>query len=246
MKNIILSILIILAFPANSAFAISEINIEGDYLEKDVKELNLRFESIARKIGISKKEYLYAARQYMLIYTEESIHNFPKIQDRELYQSLIGHEFDIEYQSSYVRLNNEIKSDLASFLGIDVAKIDQFTQVIHALSFSGQFEDIDLSSYNTGGSTKATSGEMERIEVQCDDACQRPVSGMALNLYIYNRVSAQGIPQNNINNPGHKFVVKFVSNSTGQIVKSEIWTYNNFSGAYKVSNAPCGSCHTDI
>ncbi|WP_173496318.1 hypothetical protein [Shewanella sp. ISTPL2] len=221
-----------------------------------MKSTQQRFSLIAEKIGISEESYLYASIAYMRIFSEESIEGLTKIQNRELYQSLLGKETDSEFSSSYVRLNNEIKSDLASFLQLDVTKLDKFIEVVHSLHYTGEFEDVKVNSNlnKTSDVEISAVGEMVRIPVVCDEVCQSGArqapfnpfgSTMPLNMYIYNKASSQGIIPNTVRNPNSTFTVKFVDNNTGDTIAAEVWSYNDFTGAWKVSNAPCGNCHSD-
>lgn len=260
-KGLILLFLIVVPATAFSMEPISDSVItERNMLRNTdsnfVKITEQRFASIADKIGITQESYLYASRQYMRIFSEESIEGLTKIQDRTLYQSLLGNENNIDDSSSYVRLNNEIKSDLASFLRLDVAKLDKFIEVLHSLHYTGEFEDVKVNS-NLNKTTDveiSAVGEVIRIPVVCDEACQsgakqtafNPLdSTMPLNMYIYTQAFSQGIVPNTVRNPGSSFTVKFVDNNTGNTIAAEAWSYNDFSGAWKVSNAPCASCHSD-
>ncbi|MFB2777996.1 hypothetical protein ACE017_02425 [Shewanella mangrovisoli] len=264
MMHKVLALLLLTIVPATaismepiSDSVITDRNVLHNTDPSIVKITEKRFSSIADKIGITQESYLYASREYMRIFSEESIDGLTKIQNRALYQSLLGNESNIDYSSSYVRLNNEVKSDLASFLRLDVAKLDKFIEVLHSLHYTGEFEDIKIHS-NLNKATDvdiSAVGGMIRIPIVCDEACQNGErqtttfnpfgSTMPLSMYIYAQASSQGIVPNTVRHPNSTLTVKFVDNNTGNTIAAEVWSYNDYSGAWKVSNAPCENCHSD-
>lgn len=229
------------SMPPTSDTIITEVNHQHILDASIVATMHKRFTSIANKIGITEDEYLYAARTYLKLFSEENIAGLNKIQDRTLYQALTKNASDNENPSNYLKLNNDIKSDIASFIKLDVAKLDRFIEVIHSLNYAGEFEEIKI---NTQPNKEAESNishveEIISVAVVCDETCQQSApsitlnpnaSNIPMNIYIFNQVMSQGA----VHHPGYAYTVNFIDKATGSTLSTELWSYNNWFGAYKI------------
>ncbi|MDO6834068.1 hypothetical protein Q4596_00445 [Pseudoalteromonas carrageenovora] len=179
----------------------------------------------SKTLGLSEKAYKYAADQFMRLNSGSSTPDMQLIYEVP--------EFISPENYSEKELNqamNEQKTKFANYFGISVSKLDPF--IAHmAVAF-----DSDL--FSGGISTFDTDEDMETITIFCEEACSGGTTsggGIALGLSVYQGAVNAGISQYT------DFKVEFVKNSTNDKVSTEVWRYNNFSGAWRESviSKPC-------
>ncbi|MEZ7490819.1 hypothetical protein QO198_04570 [Pseudoalteromonas distincta] len=193
-----------------------------------ISQIESNIANNSRSLGLSEKAYKYATDQFMRLNSGSSV------PDMELISEVP--EFISPEDYSEKELNkamNEQKTKFANYFGIPVSKLDPFVAQMSVVF------DSDLFS---GGATTFDTGEdMETITIFCEEACsggKTSGGGIALGLSVYQGALNAGISQYT------DFQVEFVKESTNDKVSTEVWRYNNFSGAWRESviSKPCLTC----
>ncbi len=211
--------------------------------EISIKEAKHKVEAFANEIDLSLVEFIQASGKWQRLKSGKAKHSLNLLSDfselTELkYYLEAGLELPQELSEGVVQILNSQKSDLASYLGIDVYKLERF---IHLYELAETKEKKKLAGISKSNDLPFLTAKSftETIIITCRDFCSsgKDSSGYLLALVISNNASAAGIAQYT------SFSVEFKDYRTDDVVKIEKWKYNNFSGAWFEEKQPCSTCN---
>ena len=213
------------------------------------------FTPIAEKLGMTKNELAFAIHQYGQLMTGEQEANFKTFDQLDAispYMDAIENNSPnlAQLKQSFVEQLNEHKTGFANQLGLHVYQLNSFLDAMNALETTAKFQGIVSSNQKVMTSTGEGNGNKctgcEIIEIRCynDECGNGGGSSITLSTRIWDKAQSAGIAQSLYvwRNP---FVVKFVDNNNDNLLKKEIWIYNNYSGARKYKDMSCSNCETN-
>jgi len=207
-----------------------------------IKEAKNKIEAFTDEIDLSLVEFFQASGKWQRLKSGKAKHQLTLLSDfYELGELNYYIEAELEppqaLRESVIQILNSQKSDLASYLGIDVYKLERFIQLYELAEAKEKRELANQQKSNSQLAYTAKS-PTERIIVRCRDFCNSGYdwSGNLLSLVIWSNASATGIGQYT------SFNVEFRDYHTNDSFKKEQWMYNNFSGAWFEEKAACSTC----
>jgi hypothetical protein len=198
---------------------------------KSIESLENAMNHSAKEIGITPKSYLIASQLLTRLDDpdEQVEHQLKRLDTFDEYHKILsfissGQKVPEELQNKMITILNSQKSDLASYLHLDVQKLNAFLD-----AYSSRL-DYAKNNFST------LSDDIDRITVTCTDACNMTSSWGYTGVVPY--IWDKGY---NTNFFGKTYKVSFKNIHTGKTFAMEEWkVYYNI--ARKVKDLPCNSC----
>lgn len=195
----------------------------------------------AAKMGLSIEEHMFAGKKFQqLLESGETPDNLSPITQSVEYANALayinsGQKVPKDVELSLVKAMNTRKAAMASYLGLDVSKLDEYTRAFFDYDYQNKYEN----------SVSSKAKRMERIVVHCsDDYCSKGPWGaniLRLRLFVTTTAENAGITRR-----GERFQVDIHDEKTDEKIGEEIWEQNVFSGAFKVETRPCEECEIHL
>ena len=164
-------------------------------------------------------------------------HPLKKLNTFDEYQeiiSLINSEqaVPVKLQYTMIKILNSQKSELASYLLLDVNKLQQF--------MNEYLSQRDIGRSKLSSPITVSDSHNEKITVTCTDACNNQFNSSfsIASLQIY----AQG---HNTSWGGESYTVIFKNKHTGDTFAKEQWRVSN-TIAWPLKELPCSSCKDHV
>lgn len=205
-------------------------------------KINVDISETASTIGLSSGDYLAAVRKWERLVSGVGGKNLKSLDEYEAIQESYYYmendlELPKELSRKVLRIMNIQKSQLATYLGIDVYQLKDFL---------GNHEDVNTSKADESISQEEPvmgllKDNIERIIIKCRDFCSsgKDWQGHTLAVKTQSLARAKGIPQY------VTFVVDFEDYDSGIIYDAEYWRHKNSVGGYPVLTGEkpvCSGC----
>lgn len=216
---------------------------QNSYSERHtIDEVKRKLEKFASELDLSLAEFVQASGKWQRLKSGKAKHQLSLLSDfGELAELNYYIEAELkppqELSEKVLQILNNQKSDLASYLGIDIYKLDHFIQ-LYELAETKEKKKLANKQKSSSQSTIIAKSSTEIIIIKCRDFCNsgNDWSGNLLSLVIMNNASTAGIGQYT------SFSVEFRDYQTNEAFKREKWKYNNFSGAWFEEKEACSTC----
>lgn len=230
MKQIIKKSILVASMALVSSYALANSSmVVGDFESRMINS--------AKKVEIPAKDFLIASQLLERLYDENVVDkpHFDKLNSFDEYQqivSLVGLEDEVpaKLRADLKKIMNEQQSKLASYLLLDVSKLDAFLKEYDS-------QHSRKSSVERDMSIQANNG-LERINVTCTD-CNSPhsVGYFDATAFIHDR----GQPFIKSGKWGATVSVTFTNSKTRRVFAKEIWRVTN-TNAWMLKEQPCDEC----
>ncbi|MDZ7869193.1 MAG: hypothetical protein U5L02_08325 [Rheinheimera sp.] len=187
--------------------------------------MQARWQTDAYRLGISVEVFKSALDNYMRLVFDNFQPAIPLLSDVT---------DGVATEAQLQQIMNKQRAEFANYLGIPVEILNEFEMLMPAY-----MPELTLPEIQPSGDKDK---KVERIQVTCKDACANKGNSWRdtlLLLEIYQSATKAGIGQYS------EFPVLMVGKD-GSSLRSAVFKYNNYSGAWFVRDLPrCSTCSHD-